>query len=290
VFRRLGLESLPVSAVPLVVSSGQSHTGKYREENQDAIRIHEPTDTDMTLHYGYLYAVADGMGGYSHGGVASVLALDTFYQTFYAGQAAKSPQNLRQAIQAANLAVYQAAQRLGAVRMGTTLTALNLCGNQLHIAHSGDSRLYLVRERKARCLTNDHTHVGELVRMRVLSPDKVRTHERRSILNKCLGIQLFIQPDIARYACQADDILILCSDGVWSVIEDDEFARFATDFSDPTRLSQTLLDVALERDSDDNLSAVVVQIQQAAEGAETDHSRRWSFPKFIRGRGGLLPG
>jgi len=76
-------------------------------------------------------------------------------------------------------------------------------------------------------LTNDHTRVGELVRMHLLSPDKVRTHNQRSVLNKCLGLNLFIQPDIFEVQVQAGDKFIFCTDGIWSVIDDEEFGQMA---------------------------------------------------------------
>ena len=265
-----------------IAAYGQSHVGNVRSDNQDAIRSYEP-DTDMAIQtHGYVYAIADGMGGYEHGGVASSTALETFFTTFYAGHPSKSSRNMRQGIQAANLAVYQTAQRIGA-RMGTTLSAINLIDRQLHVAHIGDSRVYMVRGRKSTCLTNDHTAVGELVRLRVLSPDKVRTHERRSVLEKCLGMQLFVQPDINQYNVAEDDYFILCSDGVWAHVEDDEFAEITLDIRNPQRISQTLIDLALSRDSDDNVSAVVVHVKQLAESAMTVPSS-WGLTNLIRSK------
>ena len=94
---------------------------------------------------------------------------------------------MRRGVERANLAVHQASFRLNAGQMGTTLTVANIAGDRLYLAHVGDTRAYLVRDGKARCLTNDHTMVGELVRMRVITPDKVRTHQQRSVLNRSLG-------------------------------------------------------------------------------------------------------
>jgi protein phosphatase len=266
----------------IVASYGQSHVGVVREENQDSIRIEEPQETETSGQRGALYAVADGMGGYSHGGVASSLALENFFSAFYSSSPGRPSQSLKAAVQNANLAVYQAAQRMGMVRMGTTLSAVNCVGAQMHIAHIGDSRIYLVRGGKATCLTQDHTTVGELVRMRLLSPGKVRTHEQRSILNKCLGMQLFVQPDITSLPMETGDYLILCSDGVWAVIEDDEFARFALDIRMPQRISEALIETAMGRDSDDNISAITIHVQQAAPTAA---AARRGF-----GLGGLLRG
>src|SRR5664279_3710222 len=96
-----------------------SHVGKVREDNQDSVRICDP-DEPMNASYGYVFGIADGMGGYSHGGVASALALSTFFESFYRSTSNQIPQNMRKAVQDANLSVYQMSQRMGMVRMGTT--------------------------------------------------------------------------------------------------------------------------------------------------------------------------
>jgi PPM family protein phosphatase len=293
--------SVPFSAFPIVESverdrtnhttspqievCGRSETGNHRTENQDAIRISAPDDPLVTGQ-GVLCALADGMGGYAHGGVASVTALDIFFDSFYGSNGAL-PARLNQAIQHANIAVHQAAQRLNAGRMGTTLTAAYLAGNQLFVAHVGDSRLYLIRGGKAICLTNDHTGVGELVRAGVLSPDKLRNHGERSMLTRCVGIDLSVETDITHITVRKDDVLILCSDGLWSVIEDDEFARLATRASDPEALTQNLIDLALSRDSDDNVSALAIHIQQVApkaDSADSGQRRGVGIYNFFRSR------
>lgn len=241
-----------------------SETGPIREDNQDSVWLPEGYSADER---GLLYAVADGMGGYSHGKLASSLALEKLFQTFYSetGAAKKA---LRKGLEAANLSVYQTTQRLGVGRMGTTMTAVHIVGDLLTIAHIGDSRAYLVRDGKSTCLTNDHTTVGELVRMKVLSPDKVRTHAQRSVLNQCLGLALFIKPDITEMTAQEGDTIILCSDGVWSVIEDDEFALLSADAPEPDGLSRRLVELAIARESDDNASAVVARVKRLGDVPE----------------------
>ena len=126
------------------------------------------------------------------------------------------------------LQVYQKAQQLGAGRMGTTLTAVYIFGNTLYLTHVGDSRAYLIRDKRATCLSADHTTVGDMVRSKLLSPDKLRTHAQRSVLTKAIGISLFVQPDITEHRLQEGDRLVLCSDGVWSVVQDEDFARIAS--------------------------------------------------------------
>jgi protein phosphatase len=181
--------------------------------------------------------------------------------------------------------------------MGTTITAVNVVGHTLYVAHVGDSRAYLVRHHQPTLLTNDHTGVGELVRMKILSPDKVRTHTQRSVLNKCLGLNLFVQPDITSIPVRNDDIIILCTDGVWSVIEDDEFARLASSTTDPEVISRRILDLAMDRDTDDNLSVLTVHIKHLGPRVEGETSegavgisalRKW-FKGLTGSRGSSTP-
>jgi PPM family protein phosphatase len=246
---------------PDIEAFGLSHIGNVREENQDAIHLCDPTD-DLTSAHGYLYAIADGMGGYAHGGVASLLALTTFCETFYGGHETSIPQKLKLGVQTANIGVYQEARRLQAGRMGTTLTAVLIQGDTLHAAHVGDSRAYLIRDGKSKCFTNDHTRVGELVRLKILTPDKVRTHSQRSMLNKSIGLDLFIQPDLIRLTVEQGDIILLCSDGVWSVIEDDDFAELSSGEPTAEELCHRIIDAAMERESDDNLSVVALLLHE----------------------------
>jgi PPM family protein phosphatase len=127
--------------------------------------------------------------------------------------------------------------------------------------------------------------VGDLVKMRVISPDKVRTHQQRSVLNKCLGIELFIQPDVTKIALKPNDIIILCSDGVWSVIEDHEFAELSAASSDVGNLARRTLDLALERDTDDNVSVVAIHAERLANlPAAIPAQRGWGIPQLFRGR------
>jgi serine/threonine protein phosphatase PrpC len=264
-----------------VSSSGLSYIGLARGDNQDSFHICEPEDEPVRTAYGGLYTVADGMGGGVYGDVASSQAIKTFHEHFYTGRHCHPEQNLRRAIRAANLAVYQLGQLLGGTPMGTTLSAANLVNGYLYLAHVGDSRIYLIRDGKATCLTRDHTSVGDLVAIRVLSPDKVRTHERRSELHRALGIQLFVQPDINRVRLHRHDTIILCSDGVWCVIEDEEFAALAADLENPYHLGQVLIDLALKRHSDDNLSLVAIRVNDFEPVPDVLFTRR-SLARFFR--------
>ncbi len=267
---------------PDIEAFGLSDVGRVRPDNQDAIRLSMPMD-GLAPRGAHLYALADGMGGFAHGGVASSLALETLYDTFYNSNGLSIPQKLSRGIQSANLSVYQTAQRLGVGKMGTTLTAVSITGRTLTCGHVGDSRAYLLRGRTVTCLTNDHTRVGELVRMKLLSPDKVRTHSQRNVLLKCLGLDLFIQADIANHDVRTDDIVVLCSDGVWSVIQDEELARLAENAGGPEPFSRNVLEMALDRGSDDNVSVIAMYIRHLPRDAgEGESAASRLIPGFIK--------
>jgi PPM family protein phosphatase len=248
-------------SLPLIESSGLSHAGPVRDDNQDSIHL---PDGSLPPELGLLYAVADGMGGYAHGAVASALAIQKLKETLYNGNGMSKSKVLRRGIESANLSIYKEAERLGAGRMGTTLTAAYILEDKLHLVHVGDSRAYLIRGRQATCLTTDHTTVGDLVRSKLITADKVRTHSQRSILTKSVGIGLFIKPDISLHKLQEEDYLILCSDGVWSVIQDEEFAQIVNENEEIDQIAQNLLKLALERQTDDNVSVVAIHIRELA--------------------------
>ena len=254
--------------VPEIESGGLSVVGPVREDNQDSIHLPEH---EHPVGPGLLFAIADGMGGYTHGGVASLLALESFSRTLATQNGTPIPKALQRSAENANLKVYQKAQQLGAGRMGTTLTAAYVMGDTLHLAHVGDSRAYLIRDGRATCLTADHTTVGDMVRAKIISADKIRTHAQRSVLTRAIGISLFVQTDILQYRLHEGDRLVLCSDGVWSVIEDDEFARVVREHAPTDLISRNLIDLALEHNTDDNASAVVFHVRKMVAAVE-DHN------------------
>jgi PPM family protein phosphatase len=256
--------------LPVIESSGLSDIGPVREDNQDSIHL---SDGRYPYELGLLYAVADGMGGYFHGAVASSLAIQKLTETLYNGNAKPNPKILRRGVESANLSIYKTAERLGAGRMGTTLTAAHILDDTLHLIHVGDSRAYLIRDRQATCLTADHTTVGDMVRTKLITPDKVRTHAQRSILTKAVGIGLFVRPDISQHRLQEEDCLIICSDGVWSVIQDEEFAQAVTESVGIHQISQNLVDLALARETDDNVSVVAIRVRELLPVLPEPHQR-----------------
>jgi PPM family protein phosphatase len=269
-----------------------SETGPVRDENQDSVRI---PSVEQISSPGFLCALADGMGGYEHGSLAGKLATEAMFECFYApdGAARSTQRAMEEGMNSANLRVLQAAQRLGAVRMGTTLTAAGIRGRRLWVAHAGDSRAYLVRSGRLRCLTEDHTVVGDLVRMKVVPAEKVRTHAQRSILTRAVGLGMFLQPDLISMGLQEGDRLVLCSDGLWSAVEDVEIGSITTHAANPEEVNRKLVDLALQRDTDDNVSVVSVFIHSLEnEQLDDPNSKGWLERVrglFLKGRNGTAP-
>ncbi len=254
-----GERSILTNFVPEIESGSLSVIGPVREDNQDSIRI---ASDEHPAGSGTLFAIADGMGGYAHGGVASLLALESFFDTLFTRNGSPIQKALQRGIETANLTVYQKAQQMDAGRMGTTLTAAYLLGNMLYLAHVGDSRAYLIRNGRSICLTSDHTTVGDMVRSKLISADKIRSHAQRSILTKSIGTSLFVQPDIIQQKLQEGDSVILCSDGLWSVIEDEEFAQVTNEAASADEVAKNLVHLALDHNTDDNASVVAFHLHK----------------------------
>ena len=260
-----------------IISCGMSEIGPIRDENQDTICALD----DINRPGAKLYIVADGMGGYSNGKLASSLAVETFCKNFFNAKGSLS-QRMQHAIQSANTQVYQTSQSMGSERMGTTLTSVYLDGHDLFIAHVGDSRVYLVRGRQVRCLTRDHTMVADLVRMKIISAEQLRTHYQRSILSRSVGLAPFVQPDVTRYTVREGDRLILCTDGLWSVLQDEEFAVLSSNSMDLERYINRMIELAIDRVTDDNVSAIGVQIVSLDHDNPPEKVDRWRWLRALK--------
>jgi serine/threonine protein phosphatase PrpC len=242
-----------------------SDPGPVRDHNEDFVATRVPTTPDDAWDRAPLFALADGMGGHAAGEVASRVAVQTVLETFGSATVGGLPQMLRSSVRAANAAVSDASREHGRSGMGTTLLVAGLSGREVVLAHIGDSRAYLVRGDSCIQLTNDHSRVGEMVRMRMISPEQAAHHPARSQLTRSLGGDPFVQIDLIRQAIETEDVLILCSDGVWDVIARHELMEISTGLNN--RQTPTALEVAdrlvadsVERGATDNVSVLVVHI------------------------------
>jgi protein phosphatase len=266
-------------------ASGLTDRGPHRDVNEDSIGCFSPLDALALQRKGYLYVVADGLGGHSAGEVASSCAVARLGEEYY------SPSNhtriepaLRQAVQAANLRIHELTHRHPEYRsMETTLSAIAIAGAQAYVAHIGDTRIYHWREGRLTQLTSDHSEAAELVRMRILKPERVRDHPGRNTLTRTLGSRLIPRPDYLRHPIAAGDQFVLCTDGLWSEVEDDEIAEVLGDCS-PEAACRELLDRALARECQDNVTVQVVRVVSLADAPAPPARNGWLSSIFQRGQ------
>ena len=242
-----------------------SDPGPYRDHNEDFVAARVLTTPDDAWDRPPLFVLADGMGGHAAGEVASRVATETVLDLFASSPVGALPQMLRNAMRAANLAVAEAATGKGRKGMGTTLLAAGLSGREAVLGHVGDSRAYLVRGDSCTQLTNDHSRVGEMVRRRMITPEQAATHPARSQLTRSIGGDPLVQIDLVRQPLERNDVLILCSDGLWDVTSRIELAELAAglvDRSTPTALALAdhLVSDAVQKGAADNVSVVVIHL------------------------------
>ena len=243
----------------------RSGPGAVRENNEDYAGAFVLTTPDDSWDRGPLFVVADGLGGHAAGEVASRVAVERML-TSWADGAPQSPnQALRNAVRDANVAVFDASLEVGKRGMGTTLVAATFAGSEALIAHVGDSRAYLVRAGRCTQLTADHSRVAEMVRRKLISPEQAAHHPARSQLTRSLGGEPAVQVELSKTDITQNDVLVLCSDGLWDVVSRNEIADHAaalgTDAAPtPNVMVDSLVDVAVKRGAPDNVTCLVVRI------------------------------
>lgn len=233
----------------------KTDVGRGRPANEDAFLVDEA---------GGLYAVADGMGGHRAGEVASATAIATLQTAFGAGR------SLDEAVGEANAAVFAKAEaNLDMRGMGTTLTAVALLDDHTALlGHVGDSRAYLTRDGGVTQVTEDHSLVEQLVREGRLSPEEALGHPQRAIITRALGVDSEVEVDLYEIDLRGGDRLLLCSDGLTTMVADEAIAGVLRGQRDPQRAAETLVAMANEAGGDDNITVVVIDAlgDPAAEG------------------------
>ena len=243
---------------PRLVVGRATDRGRVRELNEDAVYV-EPTDSPPLAEHGLLGLVADGMGGHQAGDVASRLAIETVRSAYY-GSAVGGAEALEGAIRAANGAINRQSRREASqAGMGSTLVAAVVSGNDLLIAHVGDSRAYLVRRGAIQQLTVDHSRVGERVAAGLMTREQARNHPESNVLTRALGPRPLVQVDVGTYQLQPGDAVVLCSDGLHGPVTDAEIARLVSR-QPPQRAANALVHLANQRGGPDNISVVVLRL------------------------------
>ena len=238
--------------------------GKVRTNNEDSVGSFIPSSRQQGRSHGFLFVVADGVGGLDLGEVASATAVSTVTENF-----AKAPSGamlisfLPKLIQQANTAVHDCtlSRAKNGGKMATTVVACALRYDQAVISHVGDSRCYLVRSGVARQVTQDHTFVNEQRKMGLISAGEIASSESRHVLIRSLGPEMFVSPDTVALTIQPGDVLVLCTDGLHDEMSEEEIAKIASQKKDAVQIARELVARAVEIDGGDNTTAQVIRIR-----------------------------
>jgi PPM family protein phosphatase len=242
---------------PLRQVASVTDTGRRRRHNEDAYVCEPP-----------LFAVADGMGGAQAGELASNLAAAALRDE---GSRGGGEERVDELIQEANRRVYERqTQDSSATGMGTTMTVALVEDGHVAIGHVGDSRAYLIRDRRLEQLTEDHSLVAELVRSGKLSPEEAEAHPQRSVITRALGTDPDVDVDTFSVETRPGDLFLLCSDGLTSMVDDETILReVERNRSDLGTAAKALVRAANKGGGDDNITVVFFEIGDGAKTGDT---------------------
>jgi protein phosphatase len=251
-----------------VVFGQASDPGKVRTNNEDFMGSFIPSSRHQARSHGYLFAVADGVGGLDLGEVASSTAISTLTKEFETSPGgAMLISLLPRLVQHANAAVHDRtlAPEFRGKRMATTVVACALRHDQAVVSHVGDSRCYLVRKGIAKQITHDHTWVNEQKKLGLISEADVARSESRHVLIRSLGPEMFVSPDTTAVTVQSGDVLVLCSDGLHDEMPEKTIASIVSQSKAVEEIAQELVARAVEIDGNDNTTAQVVRIRSVEQ-------------------------
>ncbi len=239
---------------------GVTDAGRVRDNNEDSLLMGDGRDET-------LYVVADGIGGFEAGEVASGITIETL------GDLAPG-ESFDGAVQEANQRILDAAREDNNLSgMGTTIVAVRFGGTRsepvAEIAHVGDSRVYLIRDGDLKPVTEDHSLVAELVRNGDLTRDEAQDHPQRNLITRALGAEERIQVDTTVLPVEVGDRFLLCSDGLSDMVPDGRITTLIKDEPHtPKETAERLLEAALEAGGSDNITIVIVDVKEQPAGAE----------------------
>ena len=251
-----------------VVFGQASDFGKVRTNNEDAMGSFIPTSRQQARSHGFLFAVADGVGGMDLGEVASAKAIEVITEGFAKAQAGTMLISLLpRLIQHANAAVHDCglAQEYRGKKMATTLVACAIRYDQAIVSHVGDSRCYHVRNGHAKAVTQDHTWVNEQRKMGLISASEMAESASRHVLIRSLGPEMFVAPDTTAVTLLAGDVLVLCSDGLHNEMSDEAIAEIVSQNKNIDEVARELVARAVEIDGGDNTTAQVIRVRSVEQ-------------------------
>lgn len=242
----------------MIKAYAKSDIGKVREINQDSYYISDSLDQVQ------LYMLADGMGGYNGGEIASKLAIQSAKS--YIENNFKDIEKDRESIlqlvgssmEYANMVVYEKSKENEDLEgMGTTLEICLIYNNKVYIGHVGDSRIYRIRKEFMRKLTQDHSYVQKLVKDGTITQEEAVHHPQKNMLMKALGCNAFVEPDVMVKGFLKEDILIMCSDGLTNLVSQEEIFKEAK--KDIEQAPKELVEMANNNGGYDNITVVIIK-------------------------------
>lgn len=257
-----------MSTVLKLAISGKTDVGRLREHNEDSIAW----DADLGL-----VLLADGMGGHNAGEVASALAVDTVLGVLRTAlPAAENTVDrsalLRDAVEDANSAIFnQSREKPECAGMGTTLVGALFSDSSMILAHVGDSRIYRLRDNELAQITTDHSLLEELVQNGYLTKEEAELSVNKNLITRALGIEADVDADIDEQGVMADDIYLLCSDGLSDLVNDEDIASILKDRSrDLDTAAASLVFAANAKGGTDNISVILVHVSPLGEHTNED--------------------
>lgn len=239
-----------------VIAGGRTDVGRLRENNQDAFLVVEP-----------LYGIADGMGGHAAGDVAAQTAVSTV-RSLLESNPPTEPEDLARYLKEANSNVWRKATEDADLQgMGTTFTLIHIDGDTAALGHVGDSRAYMFRDGRLRQITKDHTLVQRMVDEGRIRPEEAAHHPQRNVISRALGIDNEIEVDVSTIALRSGDRLLICSDGLTSMLSDERIASMLQGDLDPDALADRMITAANEAGGEDNITVVILDVVQ--DGAQS---------------------
>ena len=239
-------------------SAGRTDAGRVRRRNEDSFVLDPP-----------LFAVADGMGGAQAGEVASRLAAAAFRE-YHDADRLEPAERVEAIIQEANRRIYERARTDSeASGMGTTVTAAILTNGRVSIGHVGDSRAYRVRDGELEQLTEDHSLVADLMRSGRLTPEEADAHPQRSVITRALGTDAEVDVDMTTIDVEPGDLFLLCSDGLTTMVPEEDILRIAQESGSLDEIARTLVRAANSGGGEDNITVVLFRVEGDEATEET---------------------
>jgi PPM family protein phosphatase len=252
-------ESEPISIVSL------SHPGVVRQDNQDCCGFRIPGE-DLRSR-GILLTVADGMGGHAGGATAARLAVDVLMSEYYESRTDDVSESLKSCFRRANEEIVDRGRQDEELRgMATTLTAVVVKEDRFYYAHVGDSRGYYISDGRMTQFTTDHSYVADLIKAGVITEDEAETHPKRNVITRAVGAGSELKIDVSKkyQKIRKDEHILLCSDGLYKVLNDEQILLVFKEYHLPEQLCHELVRRAIAGGGPDNITVMVARMNKSA--------------------------